>query len=46
MTRPARPHPRDREFRTGRAIAALLKSPEAHIGATIPLSGPVEMDHE
>jgi NAD(P)H dehydrogenase (quinone) len=30
----------------GRAIAALLKSPEEHIGRTIPLSGPVEMDHE
>jgi uncharacterized protein YbjT (DUF2867 family) len=30
----------------GRAIAALLKNPEAHIGTTIPLSGPVEMDHE
>ena len=30
----------------GRAIAALLKSPEQHLGATIPLSGPVEMDHE
>jgi NAD(P)H dehydrogenase (quinone) len=30
----------------GRAIAALLKSPEAHIRTTIPLSGPVEMDHE
>jgi NAD(P)H dehydrogenase (quinone) len=30
----------------GRAIAALLKSPEQHVGATIPLSGPVEMDHE
>src|SRR3978361_193106 len=30
----------------GRAIAALLASPEAHIGATIPISGPVEMDHE
>jgi NAD(P)H dehydrogenase (quinone) len=29
----------------GRAIAALLKSPEEHIGKTIPLSGPVEMDH-
>jgi uncharacterized protein YbjT (DUF2867 family) len=29
-----------------RAIAALLKDPEAHIGTTIPLSGPVEMDHE
>jgi NAD(P)H dehydrogenase (quinone) len=30
----------------GRAIAALLKKPEAHIGETIPISGPVEMDHE
>jgi uncharacterized protein YbjT (DUF2867 family) len=30
----------------GRAIAALPKNPEAHIGTTIPLSGPVEMDHE
>lgn len=30
----------------GRAIAALLKNPEGHIGSTIPLSGPVEMDHE
>jgi NAD(P)H dehydrogenase (quinone) len=30
----------------GRAIAALLNNPEAHIGTTIPLSGPVEMDHE
>ncbi len=30
----------------GRAIAALLKSPDGHIGATIPISGPVEMDHE
>jgi NAD(P)H dehydrogenase (quinone) len=30
----------------GRAIAALLKRPEEHIGTTIPLSGPVEMDHE
>ena len=30
----------------GRAIAALLKDPAAHIGKTIPLSGPVEMDHE
>lgn len=29
----------------GRAIAALLKNPEGHIGTTIPLSGPVEMDH-
>jgi NAD(P)H dehydrogenase (quinone) len=30
----------------GRAIAALLKNPETHIGSTIALSGPVEMDHE
>ena len=30
----------------GRAIAALLQSPEAYIGQTINLSGPVEMDHE
>ncbi len=30
----------------GRAVAALLKNPEAHIGTTIPLSGPVEMNHE
>jgi NAD(P)H dehydrogenase (quinone) len=30
----------------GRAIAALLKEPGAHIGKTIPLSGPIEMDHE
>ena len=30
----------------GRAIAALLKNPKAHIGETIPISGPVEMDHE
>jgi NAD(P)H dehydrogenase (quinone) len=30
----------------GRAIAALLNDPAAHIGKTIPLSGPVEMDHE
>lgn len=30
----------------GRVIAALLRSPEAHIGTTIPVSGPVEMDHE
>jgi uncharacterized protein YbjT (DUF2867 family) len=29
----------------GRAIAALLKNPQGHIGTTIPLSGPVEMDH-
>jgi len=30
----------------GRAIAALLKAPQGHIGTTIDLSGPVEMDHE
>src|SRR5882757_6799687 len=30
----------------GRAIAALLRNPNGHIGTTIPLSGPVEMDHE
>jgi uncharacterized protein YbjT (DUF2867 family) len=30
----------------GRAIAALLRNPEGHIGTTINLSGPVEMDHE
>jgi NAD(P)H dehydrogenase (quinone) len=30
----------------GRAIAALLKNSERLIGTTIPLSGPVEMDHE
>lgn len=30
----------------GRAIAALLKNPEGYIGRTIPLSGPVEMDHD
>jgi uncharacterized protein YbjT (DUF2867 family) len=30
----------------GRAIAALLKAPDAHVGRTIALSGPVEMDHE
>ena len=30
----------------GRVIAALLESPEAHIGEIIPISGPVEMDHE
>jgi NAD(P)H dehydrogenase (quinone) len=29
----------------GRAIAALLKHPEGHVGKTIALSGPVEMDH-
>jgi NAD(P)H dehydrogenase (quinone) len=30
----------------GRAIAALLKSPHGHFGTIIPISGPVEMDHE
>ena len=30
----------------GRAIAALLKNPEGHVGTTINLSGPEEMDHE
>lgn len=30
----------------GRAVAALLQNPKGHIGRTIPLSGPVEMDHE
>jgi NAD(P)H dehydrogenase (quinone) len=30
----------------GRAVAALLQNPRDHIGQTIPLSGPVEMDHE
>lgn len=30
----------------GRAIAAILKDPQAHIGKTINLSGPKEMDHE
>jgi NAD(P)H dehydrogenase (quinone) len=30
----------------GRAIAALLKSPDEHFGTIIPISGPVEMDHE
>jgi len=30
----------------GRAIAAILNSPDAYIGQTINLSGPVEMDHE
>lgn len=30
----------------GRAIAALLKYSDEHIGTTIDLSGPVEMDHE
>jgi NAD(P)H dehydrogenase (quinone) len=30
----------------GRAIAALLRKPEEHVGTTINLSGPVEMDFE
>ncbi|WP_292989628.1 NAD(P)H-binding protein [Mycobacterium sp.] len=30
----------------GRVIAALLQEAHAHIGTTIPISGPVEMDHE
>jgi len=30
----------------GRAVAALLRSPEAYGGKTIALSGPAEMDHE
>jgi NAD(P)H dehydrogenase (quinone) len=30
----------------GRAIAALLLHPEKHIGTTIPLSGPAEMNQE
>jgi uncharacterized protein YbjT (DUF2867 family) len=30
----------------GRAIAALLLRPDAYVGTTIPLSGPVEMDHD
>jgi uncharacterized protein YbjT (DUF2867 family) len=29
----------------GRAIAAILQNPQPHIGKTINLSGPVEMDH-
>ncbi|MFJ1596506.1 NAD(P)H-binding protein [Streptomyces sp. NPDC088261] len=29
----------------GRAIAALLRHPDEHIGTTIPLSGPAEMNH-
>jgi uncharacterized protein YbjT (DUF2867 family) len=29
-----------------RVIAALLKNADGHIGTTIPISGPVEMDHE
>ena len=27
-------------------MAALLRNPKDHIGKTIPLSGPIEMDHE
>jgi uncharacterized protein YbjT (DUF2867 family) len=30
----------------GRVIAALLKSPDDYIGTTIPISGPVELNHE
>ena len=30
----------------GRVIARLLHDPDGHIGTTIPISGPVEMDHE
>ena len=30
----------------GRVIAALLRDPDGHVGTTIPISGPVEMDHE
>lgn len=30
----------------GRAIARLLQNSDGHIGTTIPISGPVEMDHE
>jgi uncharacterized protein YbjT (DUF2867 family) len=30
----------------GRAIAALLKSADGYVGKIVPLSGPVEMDHE
>jgi uncharacterized protein YbjT (DUF2867 family) len=29
-----------------RAIAALLRDPDGHVGTTIPLSGPKEMNHE
>ena len=36
----------NRGGRSGRAIAVLLKNPADHIGKTIPLSGPVEMNHE
>lgn len=30
----------------GRVIARLLHDPDGYIGTTIPISGPVEMDHE
>ncbi|SEN10698.1 Uncharacterized conserved protein YbjT, contains NAD(P)-binding and DUF2867 domains [Luteibacter sp. UNCMF331Sha3.1] len=30
----------------GRAIASLLKDPRDYLGQIVPLSGPVEMDHE
>lgn len=30
----------------GRAIAALLKDADGYVGKIVPLSGPVEMDHE
>jgi NAD(P)H dehydrogenase (quinone) len=30
----------------GRVIAALLNNPGKYVGTTIPISGPVEMDHE
>lgn len=30
----------------GRVIARLLQNADGHIGTTIPISGPVEMDHE
>jgi NAD(P)H dehydrogenase (quinone) len=30
----------------GRVIARLLQNSQGHIGTTIPISGPVEMDHE
>jgi NAD(P)H dehydrogenase (quinone) len=29
-----------------KSFAVLLKNPQEHIGKTIPLSGPVEMDHK
>jgi NAD(P)H dehydrogenase (quinone) len=30
----------------GRVIARLLQNSDGHVGTTIPISGPVEMDHE